>query len=104
MRPDREAADGGPAGTGLVLTGAEGGWDELLAGYEHLPVERLGYLSEEHLPALYRQALPDTMRGADFLARYGDHHDPATVVEPEVEYAVRGCAEHAIYENACGFG
>jgi L-arabinokinase len=49
---------------------------------------------------LYRQALPDTMQGADFLARYGDHHDPATVVEPEVEYAVRGCTEHAIYENA----
>jgi len=48
----------------------------------------------------YRALLPDTLLGAEFLAHYGDHDDPATTVEPDVVYAVRGCTEHPIYENA----
>jgi glycosyltransferase involved in cell wall biosynthesis len=46
-----------PAGTGLVLTGAGDRWRELFTGYETLPVEHLGYISQESLPFLYRRAL-----------------------------------------------
>ncbi len=50
--------------------------------------------------ARYRAFLPDTIGGADFLEQYGSHEDASTAVEPDVVYAVRGCTEHPIYENA----
>ena len=60
----------------------------------------LAALTAHDYRTLYRELLPETMRGAEFLERFGDHEDPATDVEPAVAYAVRGCAEHPIYENA----
>lgn len=51
---------------------------------------------EERFAAL----LPESMPGAEFLARYGDTNDPVTTVEPDRNYAIRAPTMHPIYENA----
>jgi galactokinase len=62
-----------------------------------------GYLcniTPAELRARYYSLLPGRIRGADFLARYGDVDDPATTTQADMVYSVRGSAEHAIYENS----
>jgi galactokinase len=44
--------------------------------------------------------LPECLRGADFLARYGGTTDTVTSIEPQRTYAVRAPAAHAVYENS----
>jgi len=43
--------------------------------------------------------LPNRMRGADFLARYGGITDVVTRVNPETWYPVRQATSHPVYEN-----
>jgi L-arabinokinase len=43
--------------------------------------------------------LPDSIPGADFLARYGSTTDKVTTIEPERTYAIRAPTRHPIYEN-----
>lgn len=54
-------------------------------------------------PGLFRQCyeelLPESMSGAAFLARYGDHWDEATQVQPNVDYPVQQATLHPINEN-----
>jgi L-arabinokinase len=61
-----------------------------------------GYLARI-TPSLFRQRfaehLPERMRGADFLARYGGHMDPVTEIDPDREYAIRTPTAHPIEEN-----
>jgi galactokinase len=45
-------------------------------------------------------ALPDSIRGADFLARYAGTTDHVTTVDPNRSYSVRACTRHPIEENA----
>ena len=61
-----------------------------------------GHLCNLHPRAFAAVAtrLPRRMRGMDFLERYGDHHDAATVVDPAIEYPVRGATTHPITEQA----
>jgi L-arabinokinase len=47
----------------------------------------------------YRARVPDTMRGAAFLERYGGTTDEVTRVDPSRTYAVRQCAEHPVMES-----
>ncbi|HWE63508.1 MAG TPA: galactokinase family protein [Chloroflexota bacterium] len=47
----------------------------------------------------YTSLLPEALRGADFLARYGETGDDATRVEPDVVYRVRDCTAHPILEQ-----
>jgi galactokinase len=61
-----------------------------------------GYLSNvqpAELRSRYFRLLPGHISGADFMERYGDVDDPATSPQSDVTYSVRGCAEHAVYEN-----
>jgi L-arabinokinase len=44
--------------------------------------------------------VPERMRGADFLARYGGTPDAVTRVDPDREYAVRAPTRHPIAEHA----
>jgi galactokinase len=44
--------------------------------------------------------VPERMRGAEFLARYGGTPDAVTRVDPEREYAVRAPTRHPIEEHA----
>jgi len=43
--------------------------------------------------------LPDSMRGEEFLARYGGTSDSVTTVERDRTYAIRAPTMHPIYEN-----
>ena len=47
----------------------------------------------------FARHLPETMTGAEFLARYGGTSDSVTKVEPDRTYAIRAPARHPIYEN-----
>lgn len=43
--------------------------------------------------------LPETLKGSDFLKKYGTHGDSATTIRPGTVYRVRGPARHAVREN-----
>ncbi len=61
-----------------------------------------GYLANippDVFDAQYARQLPEHIRGADFLARYGGTTDPVTAVEPEGVYAVRTPTAHPIHEH-----
>ncbi|MDP9151503.1 MAG: GHMP kinase [Myxococcota bacterium] len=47
----------------------------------------------------FRDRIPERLGGRAFLERYGGLTDHVTRVEPETTYAVRVCAEHAVYEH-----
>ena len=61
-----------------------------------------GYLA--NVPAAewrqrYRDAVPETMTGREFLARFGGSTDVATTIDPERHYAVRAATEHPVFEH-----
>jgi L-arabinokinase len=47
----------------------------------------------------FAHRLPESMAGAEFLARYRGTTDPATRVDPARNYAVRKPTAHAVYEH-----
>ena len=47
----------------------------------------------------FASALPEAMRGAEFLERYRAHDDAVTRVEPEKTYPVRAATRHPIGEH-----
>jgi L-arabinokinase len=47
----------------------------------------------------YRDAVPESLDGATFLARYGGTTDPVTRVDPARTYAVRQPTAHPIWEH-----
>jgi L-arabinokinase len=62
-----------------------------------------GYLANvtpDEWRATFRNAVPEQMTGADFLARYGGSTDDATVIDSARTYAVRAATEHPILEHA----
>ena len=62
-----------------------------------------GYLctiTPEEFALAYRDRLPTSMKGEEFLERYGETPDPVTKVIPEKTCRIRSRAEHPIYENA----
>ena len=62
-----------------------------------------GYLANigvAEFDARFRDALPDQMLGADFLAQYRGITDDVTRVEPERWYPVRAAAAHPVHENS----
>ena len=48
----------------------------------------------------FRNKIPETINGGEFLARYQGITDRVTSIEPEKTYAVKASTEHAIYENS----
>src|SRR5262249_40060113 len=44
-------------------------------------------------------ALPDELRGSEFLARFGATTDPLTRVDPERSFPVRAATAHPIHEH-----
>ncbi len=48
----------------------------------------------------YLHRLPETIRGIDFLERFGETRDPATRVDPEKTYPVRHPTAHPVYEHS----
>jgi len=60
----------------------------------------LANISPAEFEATYLQALPSTIKGAEFLSHYHGITDTVTRVHPSVDYPVRQSASHAIYENS----
>jgi len=63
------------------------------------PVEHLTEITVDSLEKRYGEALPETIVGSEFLARYGTHDDPITTIQPDATYRLRGPAQHPVYEN-----
>jgi L-arabinokinase len=58
----------------------------------------LANLNPDDYKQLFRPHVPETIRGRTFLDRYGATIDPATVVEPDVDYAVQHATDHHVLE------
>jgi L-arabinokinase len=100
---------------GSVRVGAFMGY-RMIAGLAGLPVRASaagepveiadplwgGYLANV-TPSEFEQRftaeLPESIHGAEFLARYGGTTDPVTRVEPARTYAVRMPTAHPVYEH-----
>jgi L-arabinokinase len=76
-----------PVGDGRVAI-ADPGWRGYLAN-----------LPPSVWEARFRDQVPVTLIGADFLAEYGGFTDTVTSVDPAWVYAVRQPAAHPIYEH-----
>jgi len=61
-----------------------------------------GYLANvepDEFEEKFAQHLPVSMRGSEFLARYGSTSDTVTTIARDRTYAIRAPAMHPIYEN-----
>ena len=73
--------------------------NHLRAASRLAPIQYLTELDVDAFEKNYRAALPDAMRGSDFLARYQSHDDPITQIQPDATYRVLGPTAHPVYEN-----
>ena len=74
----------------------------MLANAAGTSVNWNGYLANvavEEYESTFGEVLPESMDGREFLERFGGHDDSATTIDPHKAYAIRACAEHAIYEG-----
>lgn len=108
----RHAVSG--ADYGSVRVGAFMGY-RIVAGLAGLPVAALGAgrvavsddrwrgalanLTPSEWETHFRDAVPEALTGADFVARYGGFTDTVTHIDPARRYAVRQPAAHPIYEH-----
>jgi len=60
----------------------------------------LANLTPEEFAGLYADRLPETIRGDEFLRRYGGSTDAVTRIDPGRTYAVRRPTAHPIHEHA----
>ena len=63
------------------------------------PLQYLAELQVDSFEKNYRDVLPETTIGSEFLAEYKSHDDPITEIQPDAVYRVRGPASHPVYEN-----
>jgi L-arabinokinase len=59
----------------------------------------LANLDPDDYKNLFRPHVPESLRGQEFLDRYGSTVDTVTRVEPGVDYAVRHATDHHVLEN-----
>jgi L-arabinokinase len=64
------------------------------------PIAYLADISPRQFRDELRALLPARLTGAEFIERWGHTDDPATTIQPDEVYPVRGATEHPIYENA----
>jgi galactokinase len=60
----------------------------------------LANISPNELESRFTAQLPESMTGAEFLARYGGITDVVTRVQPAARYPVLQATAHPVYENA----
>jgi L-arabinokinase len=58
----------------------------------------LANLNPDDYKRLFREPLPDWMKGREFIDRFGTTIDSATEVEPDVDYPVRHAVDHHVLE------
>jgi len=59
----------------------------------------LANLSLDDYRKYFRPYLPPTIKGREFLAKYGPTADPATTVDPDTDYAVQSATDHHVHES-----
>jgi L-arabinokinase len=62
-------------------------------------LKHLTELSVDAFEENYRDDLPESIVGSEFLAQYQTHDDPITQIQPDAVYRVLGPTEHPVYEN-----
>ena len=68
-------------------------------GRRIIGVDYLANISLETYERLWRQQLPESILGSDFLNAYGETGDTVTQIDPEVLYNVRTATGHGINEH-----
>lgn len=58
----------------------------------------LANLSSEDYKNLFRPHLPESIRGSEFLSKFGKTIDTATTVDPTIDYHVQPAADHHVLE------
>lgn len=58
----------------------------------------LANLDPDDYKRFFRAGVPEVIRGSEFLSQYGPTIDPATAVEPQVEYSPRHATDHHVLE------
>jgi L-arabinokinase len=58
----------------------------------------LANLDPDDYKRLFREALPESMKGHEFLDRFDETIDTATNVEPDLDYLVRHAVDHHVLE------
>jgi L-arabinokinase len=73
--------------------------NEIRAGNGETPLKYLTELTVDAFEKDYRDALPETMIGSEFLAEFKSHDDPITEIQPDASYRVLGPTLHPVCEN-----
>jgi galactokinase len=73
--------------------------NEIRARNGEKPIQYLTELTGDAFERGYRDALPETMIGSEFLEAYKSHDDPVTEIQPDARYRVLGPTLHPVYEN-----
>lgn len=71
------------------------------SGRELIADPMRGYLANldpDDYKAFFRASIPRLMTGREFLDRFGPTIDPATSIEPEMEYAIQQATDHHVLE------
>ena len=63
------------------------------------PIQFLTELTADSFENNYRDFLPNTILGSEFLENYQSHDDPITRIQPDATYRVAGPTAHPVYEN-----
>jgi L-arabinokinase len=66
---------------------------------EHKQIACLTDLDPLEYESNFRDILPESMLGMDFISSYGSHDDPATSIDPALSYSIATPTGHPIYEN-----
>jgi len=73
--------------------------NQIRAQNSESPIQYLTELTVDSFEKNYQDALPETMIGSEFLAKYQSHDDPITKIQPDANYRILGPASHPVYEN-----
>lgn len=77
----------------LILARQKGDYSKIpFGGY-------LANISPSHFFQHYYNAIPELMKGADFIDRYRISIDAVTDIDPQKNYYLRNCALHPVLEN-----
>ncbi|HEX5242778.1 MAG TPA: hypothetical protein VFW23_05895, partial [Tepidisphaeraceae bacterium] len=58
----------------------------------------LANLDPDDYKRLFRATLPETMSGRDFIDQFGQTIDPATAIEPDIQYSIQHALDHHVLE------
>ena len=63
------------------------------------PLRHLTELTADAFEKNYRDLIPESMIGSEFLSEYQTHEDPITHIQPDASYRILGPTAHPVYEN-----